>query len=215
MIVAIDGPAGSGKGTVAKNIAQTLNLTNIDTGAMYRALTLKVLEENIDLNDESAIIETCKSIDIKLLNDGKILLDKKDVSNKIRSSEVSKTVSLISPIEKVREIMKQHQRNLAKENSIVMEGRDITTEVFKDADFKFYLDANVEERAKRRYNQMQEKGENITYDEVLENIKERDYNDKNRTHGALKIAPDAIYIDSTNLTIEQVTEKIINIIKKK
>ncbi len=214
MIVAIDGPAGSGKGTIAKNIGERLNLLNIDTGAMYRAVSLKVIRNNIDLNDTSAIIKTCKSCNIKLLNNGVIYLDDEDVTKKIRSIEVTKAVTVVSKIKEVREIMKEKQREFAKHSSIVMEGRDITTEVFPNADYKFYLDASVEERAERRYKENIEKGIECTYSDTLQLIKERDYNDINRKEGALKITDDAIYIDSTNLSIDEVTNKIINIVKK-
>ncbi len=215
MIVAIDGPAGSGKGTIAKNLARKFNLLNIDTGAMYRAVTLKLLNENIDVNDKEAIIDCARSAKIELSSDGKVLLDDKDVTSDIRSTIVTDNVSIISPIKEVRDIMKEKQRSFAKENSIVMEGRDITTEIFPNADYKFYLDADVEVRAKRRYDENIAKGIECDYEEILSSIKERDYNDMHRKDGALKIAKDAVYIDTTNLNIEEVTKKIVDIINKK
>ena len=213
-IIAIDGPAGSGKGTVASIIALKCNLINIDTGAMYRALTLKVLRNNINLKDEDKIIELFKNTTLTFNKDNKILLDGEDVSNEIRSNEVSNNVSLISPIPKVREIMKEILRSLAKNNDIVMEGRDITTEVFPNADYKFYLDASIEERTKRRLLQNEEKGIKSSYEEIFDNIKNRDYNDMNRKIGALKIAKDAIYIDTTNISIDEVVSIILDKIKE-
>ena len=215
MIIAIDGPAGSGKGTIAKNLAKEFNLLNIDTGAMYRAVTLKLLNENVDINDKDAIIKCAREANIKLLGDGRVLLDDKDVTSDIRSTLVTDNVSIISPIKEVRNIMKEKQRAFAKDHSIVIEGRDITTEIFPNADYKFYLDANVEVRAKRRYDENIAKGIECNYDEILDSIKERDYNDMHRKDGALKIADDAIYVDTTELNIEGVTKKLVDIIKKK
>ena len=214
IIIAIDGPAGSGKGTVAKEIAKKCNLINIDTGAMYRALTLKILRNNIDRKDEEKIIELLKNTKLEFNQENKILLDDEDVSDKIRDNDVSNNVSLISPIPEVREMMKKHQRTFALNNNIVMEGRDITTEVFPNADYKFYLDASIEERTKRRMLQNKEKGINATYEEIFDNIKNRDYNDMNREIGALKIASDAIYIDTTNKSIDEVVSIMLDIIKE-
>lgn len=214
IIIAIDGPAGSGKGTVAKELAKKCNLINIDTGAMYRALTLKILRNNIDRKDEEKIIELLKNTKLEFNQENKILLDDEDVSDKIRDNDVSNNVSLISPIPEVREMMKKHQRTFALNNNIVMEGRDITTEVFPNADYKFYLDASIEERTKRRMLQNKEKGINATYEEIFDNIKNRDYNDMNREIGALKIASDAIYIDTTNKSIDKVVSIMLDIIKE-
>ena len=202
-IIAIDGPAGSGKGTLAKEISKKFNLINIDTGATYRCLALKVLNENISIDNTKRIIELSKKINIELKEDGKVFLDGEDVTDKIRSKEVTKIVSPISSIVEVRENLVQIQRKIAEGKDVVMEGRDITTVVFPNAQYKFYLDAQIEERAKRRYKENQEKGINMTYEEVLENIKKRDYNDMHKKVGALKRTKEQVYIDSTNLTVEE------------
>ena len=212
--IAIDGPAASGKSTVAKEVAKALNYIYIDSGAMYRALTLKALRLNIDVKDEASLVEMTKVSKITL--DGvHIYLDDEDVSEAIRSIDVTNNVSAVSSYEGVREEMVNLQRKLAEGKNVIMEGRDICTYVFPNADVKIYLDASEDVRAKRRYDEMKEKGIEITYEEVLENIQKRDYNDKNKEMGALKLAEDSIVVDTTNLTIEEVVERIIEIIKDK
>jgi len=211
-IVAIDGPAGSGKGTVAKLVAEKCNLVYIDTGAMYRCVTLKMLENGIDISEEDKIIDIAKSIDIIFDEKGRTFLDGIDVSDKIRSKEVTKLVSPVSSIIKLRDIMVDIQRNMAKNRDVIMEGRDITTVVFPDANYKFYLDASLEERAKRRFEQNKEKNINMSYKEILENIKKRDYNDMNKPVGALIRTNEQVYIDTTKMTINEVVDKIVNII---
>lgn len=210
--VAIDGPAGSGKGTVANILAKNCNLMYIDTGAMYRAIAYKTLQNNIDINEEDKIVELAKKSKIDF-SDGKTYLDDKDVSKEIRTMEVTKIVSPISSIVALREILVEEQRKMAASKDVIMEGRDITTVVLPNANFKFYLDATLEERANRRYKEMKEKNIDATYEEVLENIKKRDYNDMNKKVGSLKKADDAIYIDSTNLTIEEVVKKMQDVIE--
>lgn len=217
-IVAIDGPAGTGKGTIAKSISQELGLVNIDTGATYRCVALYALENEISVDEKEKIISNLPNIKIDMKNENgiqKIFLNLKDVTEKIRTKEVSSIVSQISSIIEVRYAMVDVQRNMAKGKDVIMEGRDITTYVFPNAQVKIYMDAAEEERAKRRYKEMMEKGIEITYEEVLKNIQNRDNNDKNKEIGALKIADDAIYIDTTNLTIEEVKEKIKKIICEK
>ena len=215
-VVAIDGPAGSGKGTITKLIAQKLNLECIDTGAMYRCVTLEMINKNIKLEELDKIQELLKNIDIKLDEENqKVLLNGKDVTKEIRSIEVTKLVSQVSAIKEVRLELVELQRKIAKDKNIIMEGRDITTVVFPKADVKIYLDADVEERAKRRFKQNQEKNIESTYEQVLEDMKKRDKNDKNKEFGALKVAEDAIVLDSTNMTIKQITNTIIKIIKNK
>lgn len=211
-IVAIDGPAGSGKGTVAKILAHKLNLTYIDTGAMYRAIAYLTLKNNVDIKDEDKIIELAKNSKIEFLND-KVYVNGEDVSSKIRTMEVTRIVSPISSIVKLREILVDLQRNMANGLDVIMEGRDITTVVFPNATYKFYLDASTEERAHRRFKENSLKGMQVTYEEILENIKKRDYNDMHKEVGALIKSDDAIYIDSTNLTIDEVVEKIKQIIE--
>jgi cytidylate kinase len=214
MIIAIDGPAGSGKGTVAKLIANKFNLVYVDTGATYRALSLKALRNNIKVSDKEALIELSKDIDIKLTSDGKTYLDGEDVSTEIRSKEVTEIVSPVSSIPEVRENLVKIQRSIASSNDAIMEGRDITTVVLPNADIKIYLDASVEERANRRYKECLEKNIPMTYEEVIENIKARDYNDMHKEVGSLIRTDEQIYIDTTNMTIDEVVDKISSIIKE-
>lgn len=217
-VVGIDGPAGSGKGTVTKNIANKLGLINIDTGSTYRCVALEVINQKVSLEDKERIIEIAKTIKIEIetLADGdKIFLNGKEVTKEIRSKEVTQIVSQISSIKEVRFQMVELQRKLAEGKNVIMEGRDICTYVFPNADVKIYLDASVEERAKRRYKENKEKNIDMTYEEVIENIKKRDENDKAKEIGALKKAKDSITVDTTSLTIDQVVEKIIEIIKNK
>ena len=211
-IIAIDGPSGSGKGTIAKEVAKRLGYTYVDTGAMYRCVSLKSLRENLEEKDEERIVDLLKNMDIRLTNDGKVYMDNEDVSDKIRTMEVTHRVSKISSIIELREVMREKQRDLANKGNIVMEGRDITTEVFPDADYKFYLDASVEERAKRRQKQNEEKGIESTYEEVKAAIEERDYDDMHRPVGALTRTNEQIYIDSSNMSIEEVINKILSIV---
>ena len=215
IVVAIDGPAGSGKGTVTKLVGEKLGLVNIDTGATYRCVTLAAINKGYKLEEENKIVNLLNEIDIefkKKENEEKVLLNGKDVTKEIRSKEVNEMVSQVSHIPKVRENMANFQRKIAEGKNVIMEGRDIGTNVFPNADVKIYLDATPEERAKRRMKQNEEKGIEISYEEILENIKFRDHNDKTSSVAPLKQAEDAIYIDSSNLSIEEVTEKIIEII---
>lgn len=211
-IIAIDGPAGSGKGTVTKLIAKKLGLVNIDTGAAYRSVALESINQNIKLEEEDKIINMLDNINIEFRNEhGKdlIYLNGEDVTDKIRQKDVSKIVSPISAIKEVRFKLNDIFRKIAKNQDVIMEGRDIGTYVFPNASLKIYLDASPEERAKRRYIQNQKKGIQMSYEEIVENIKTRDKIDMQKEIGALKKAEDAIYIDSTNLTIEEVVEKIV------
>ena len=218
MIVAVDGPAGSGKGTVTKKIEEKLGFLNLDTGATYRCVALQVLRENVSLEDKEKIVKIANEINIKIDNKGEkdvILLNGEDVSKEIRTKEVTAIVSQVSSIIQVREKMVEVQRKLAQGKNVIVEGRDIGTVVFPNADIKIYLDASEEIRAKRRYEENKQNGIDTTYEEVLENVKMRDYNDMHKKVGALKKADDAIVIDSSNLTIDEVTEKIEDIIKNK
>lgn len=212
-VIAIDGPAGAGKGTLAKAIAKKFNYVNIDTGATYRCVALKVLRNGISLDDEDKIIDISSNINIDLKSDGSVFLDGEDVTKEIRSKEVTNIVSPISSIVKVRENMVDIQRKIAMGKDVVMEGRDITTVVFPNAQYKFYLDASLEERARRRYEENKEKGIDTSYEEVLNNIKDRDYNDMHKEVGSLTRTDDQIYIDCTNMTIDEeisIIEKEIN-----
>lgn len=213
MVVAIDGPCGSGKGTIAKLLSEKLNLVNIDTGATYRCLALKTLENNIELKDEQKIIELSENLNVEF-KDGKVFLDGQDVSKKIREKEVTQIVSPISSIVEVRKNMVELQRKMASTYDVILEGRDITTVVFPNAEYKFYLDATLEERINRRIKQNKEMNIDMSEEEIRKNISDRDYNDMHKPVGALKRTEDQIYIDSTNMTINEVVDKMISIIKK-
>jgi len=212
-IIAIDGPAGSGKGTLAKALAEKLNLVNIDTGATYRCVALKALRNNITLEEPEKIIELSKNIEIELKQDGKVFLDGIDVTAEIRSKEVTQIVSQLSSIVEVRKNLVDIQRKIAFGKDVVMEGRDITTVVFPNAQYKIYLDATLESRVERRFKENQEKGIDMSYEEIYENIKKRDYNDMNKEVGALKRTEEQIYIDTTNLTVEEEVEIVEKIVK--
>ena len=209
MVIGIDGPAGSGKGTITKLVAERLGLVNIDTGAMYRCVALAAIRNNLSLEDTDKIIELSKKIKIEFDEERNVYLDKEDVSKEIRSKEVSSIVSQVSSIVPVREEMVNQQRKLAEGLNVIMEGRDITTVVFPNADFKFYLDASVEERARRRFEQNQEAGIEMSIEEIEENIRKRDYNDMHKEVGSLMRTDDQIYIDSTNMTIDEVVDFIV------
>lgn len=217
-VVAIDGPAGTGKGTITEILAKKLKLVNIDTGATYRCVTLVMINENVGLEEVDKIKEILDNIRIELRNEKNgqaVILNGEVVTEKIRSKEVTKLVSQVSSIKEVRLAMAGLQRKMAEGKNVIMEGRDIGTYVFPNADVKIYLDANVEERARRRFKQNQEKGIDMSYSEILENIQKRDENDKNKEIGALKIAEDATIIDTTHMTISEVTKQIQSIIQKK
>lgn len=216
LIIAIDGPASSGKSTTAKFLAEKLSYLYIDTGAMYRAITLMAIRNNI-LDKEDEIIELAKKIDIQLNFDKgqtSVFVDGIDVSEEIRSIEVSKVVSPISKIEEVRKIMVEKQRAMGQNGGVVMEGRDITTVVFPNADIKIFLTATIDERAKRRVKEYQSKGIEIDLKQVVENIKERDRIDSSREISPLKKSEDAIEIDTSNLTIEQQVNLIYDKVKE-
>lgn len=215
IIIAIDGPAGSGKGTLAKALSEKFNLVNIDTGATYRCVALKTLRNNISLDETDKIIEISKNIDIDLKSDGTVLMDGEDVTKEIRSKEVTSIVSPLSSIVEVRKNMVDVQRKIAEGKNVVMEGRDITTVVFPNAKYKFYLDASIESRAQRRFKENQEKGIDMTYEEVYDNISKRDYNDMHKEVGSLTRTHDQIYIDTTNITVEEEVEIIGNIVFNK
>lgn len=210
MIVAIDGPAASGKGTVAKLLAEKLNLETIDTGAMYRAVTLYAIRNN--LNNDEEIVKATKKLKIELKGN-KVFLNGEDVTKEIRTPEVTERVSPVSAIYEVRVILIDLQRKIAKGKNIIMEGRDITTVVFPDADFKFYLDASLEERARRRLIDYKNQNKKMTIKQVEEEIRIRDKMDMEKDFGALKRTDDQIYIDSTNMSIEEVVEEMIKYIK--
>jgi cytidylate kinase len=216
IIIAIDGPAGSGKSTTAKEVAKRLGFLYVDTGSMYRAVTLAAIRNKVTPSNEKEVVNIAKQsvIDFKL-NAGEVstFLNGEDVSEEIRSSKVSKFVSPISAIPGVREVLVEQQRKIGSKNDVVMEGRDIGTFVFPDADFKFYLDADIKERTKRRSKDYRRVGQSLELSEIERELRERDRIDSSRAYSPLKKANDAIVIDTTNLRFEDQVEKIIVYIK--
>ncbi len=212
MIIAIDGPSGAGKGKVADMLAEKLNYIRLDTGATYRCVALKTIENKIDISEEEKIINIAKNINIDILED-KIYLNNKDVTKKIREYDVTKIVSPISSIVEVRKILVNWQRNFVKGKNVVVDGRDTTTYVFPNANIKIYLDAEINLRAKRRYEEYKKNNQNISLNEIIDNIKNRDYNDMHKKVGSLKRAKDAIYIDSTHMNALEVVNEILKYIK--
>lgn len=210
--IAIDGPSGAGKSTVAKAIAKKLNIEYIDTGAMYRALGLKILNNGIDMKDEEGIKALLKETEIDF-DKGEIVLDGQVVSNLIRTPDVSMAASACSAYPFVREKLVAAQRQMGASKAVIMDGRDIGTAVFPDAEYKFYITATDEERARRRYEELLAKGEDVTYDQVLVDIRQRDYNDSTRAASPLRKADDAEEVDTTNMSIEEVVEYVCNRIK--
>ncbi len=208
--IAIDGPAGAGKSTVARALAERLNMKYLDTGAMYRAITLKVHRNNVNLENVSSMQQLLDSTTIKIENDKTITLDGEDVSEEIRMAHVNEMVSPVSCLSVVRRRLVSMQQEIADATPrIVMEGRDIASKVMPDANYKFYLDASLEERARRRYKEQIEKGMNITLEKVAEAIAGRDVIDSSREDSPLTQVDDAIVIDTTGLSIEQVIESLV------
>ncbi|NLJ89135.1 MAG: (d)CMP kinase [Epulopiscium sp.] len=213
--IAIDGPAGAGKSTIAKLVAKKLNIIYVDTGAMYRAVALYCIENSIDYNSKEEVKKVLDNIDIKIThkdNNQRIILNNKDVTDLIRSTEVSKGSSAVATIYAVRIKMVEIQRNIAKNNSVVMDGRDIGTYVLPNAKIKVFLTASVDERAKRRHKELIEKGIKCDFEQIKKDIEERDKNDSTREFAPLKKADDAVEIDTTKLNIEEVVEKIIELL---
>ena len=213
IIVAIDGPAGSGKSTIAKLLAKKYNLTYIDTGAMYRMITLYLLENNIDINDLKEVERVLNTVNLDMQGD-KFFLDNVDVSTKIREKRINENVSKVASIKIVRDNLVNLQRKISNNKNVILDGRDIGTVVFPNAKVKIFLVATAEERARRRYNEFLEKKTEITYEEVLKSIKERDHIDSTRDESPFVKADDAIELDSTNLTIDDVVNFISKEIEK-
>lgn len=212
MIIAVDGPAGAGKSTISKLIAKKLNINYIDTGAMYRAVTYKCLSEGVDVKNEEAVIEVAKRTDIDFRDDN-IYLDSKVVNEEIRTREVSANVSDVAKIKEVRYLMVDVQREIGTRNDVILDGRDIGSYVFPNADYKFFLVATPEERGRRRYKELCEKGFEGTLEEIIKDIEKRDEIDSNREFAPLKKADDAIEIDTTGLGIDEVVEAVVSKIK--
>lgn len=219
--IAIDGTAGSGKGTIAKGLSQALGYYHLDSGAMYRTITYKCLEENVDVADKYSVCEIVKNLKYDILfkkdkssNPIQInLLDGEDLGQKIRSERISKNVSLLSQHECVREYTKKLQLDLAKKYNIIIEGRDIGTIILPNADFKFFVTASLEERARRRVNQLELPESQLK--EVMEDIRERDRRDMERDIAPLKVAEGSYYIDNNGLTVKETIDKMLNIINNK
>lgn len=206
--IAVDGPGGAGKSTVAKAVAERLGIDYVDTGAMYRAIGYKMREEGIGPDDTERLEAMLADTDIDFA-DGDIILDGVVVNDKIRTPEISKAASVCSALSQVRAKLVDIQRSMGMKKSMIMDGRDIGSNVLKDAEYKFFLTASAEERADRRYKELTEKGENVSFDEVLADIKERDHRDRTRELNPLVMAEDAVEIDSTDLSIEEVIDRIV------
>jgi len=219
LVIAIDGPVGAGKSTVAKLVARKLGYLYVDTGAMYRAVALKALRLGMDINDPIVMAMLAEATDIQLQQqvDGsvRVFLDGEDVTEAIRTPEVSEASSIVSAHEGVRKVLAERQKAMAELGGVVMEGRDIQTVIAPDAEVKIFLTASLEERAKRRWLELQQKGISVSYEEVLQEVKERDERDKTRAIAPLRKAPDAVEIDTTGMTPEEVTEKIVKLACKR
>ena len=218
LIIAIDGPSAAGKSTLAKRLAKDLGFTYLDTGGMYRALALKVLREGIDIGNDGALTELIGRTAIDLVVTGgklKVLLDGKDVSHEIRTPEVSQMASKASTLEVVRRWMLVLQRAFGRRGNVVAEGRDIGTVVFPDAEVKIYLDASAQERARRRVEELRQAGRQVSLDETLQEMWERDKRDSERDLAPLRKADDAIAIDSTSVDAEALAQRVMQQIRKK
>lgn len=210
--VAIDGPSGAGKSTIAKSVAKKLNIDYIDTGAMYRAVGYKMNRDGVPFEECDQLKMMLDATDIDFVS-GDIILDGEIVNNLIRTSEVSQLASKCSALPMVREKLVEIQRGMGARKSVIMDGRDIGTNVLKDAEYKIFLTASAEERAERRHKELLEKGEEITFEEVLRDIQQRDHNDTTRKLNPLRKADDALELDTTGLNIDQVIEAVLKEIK--
>lgn len=219
LVIAIDGPVGAGKSTVAKLVARKLGYLYVDTGAMYRAVALKALRLGMDINDPIVMAMLAEATDIQLQQQGdgsvRVFLDGEDVTEAIRTPEVSEASSIVSAHEGIRKVLAERQKAMAELGGVVMEGRDIQTVIAPDAEVKIFLTASLEERAKRRWLELQQKGISVSYEEVLQEVKERDERDKTRAIAPLRKAPDAVEIDTTGMTPEEVAEKIVELARKR
>ncbi|MFW5992377.1 MAG: (d)CMP kinase [Halanaerobiaceae bacterium] len=213
IVIAIDGPAGAGKSTIARMIATDMNFEYLDTGAMYRALTWLALELGIDLKNTEKIIEMARSAKLEIKN-GRVYINNREVTREIRSRAVDRSVSLLARIRGVRKVMVKHQRRIASRGGYVVDGRDIGTRVLPDADLKIFLTASLQERARRRYSERKREDENITLAEVKEEIKKRDQLDKQRQESPLRKAEDAIVVDTTDKGKQEVVEVILTLMKE-
>ena len=209
LVIAVDGPAGAGKSTIAKIIADRLNINYIDTGAMYRAITYKCLKNNIDINNEEEVIKIAKNTEIDF-RDNNLYLDKEVIKEEIRTMEVSNNVSNVAKIKEVRYLMVDVQREIGQRNSVILDGRDIGSYVFPNADYKFFLVATPEERGMRRFKELTENGYETSLEEIIKDIIKRDEIDSNREFAPLVKADDAIEIDTTGKSINEVVESVLS-----
>ncbi|MDD3395444.1 MAG: (d)CMP kinase [Clostridia bacterium] len=216
--IAVDGPAGSGKSTVAKAVAKRLGIIYVDTGAMYRAVAYFCIKKGISCADETVVLPLLKEINLEIhpkVDGQRILLDGEDITDQIRTQEIGQGASKVATIPSVRQKLGDMQREMAKNNSVIMDGRDIATSVLPQAEVKIYMDAGVDERARRRVGELEAKGENPTFETIREEIIRRDENDMNRLYSPLRQAEDALYLDTTDMTIDEAAEKILEIAKER
>ena len=212
--IAIDGPAAAGKSTIAKIVAQKLNYVYIDTGAMYRAITWAAIHHQVNLDDEQAVMALLAKTNIHLTSDGKVLVNQMDITERIREADVTAHVSKVAAYGSIREELKNRQVELANSENIIMDGRDIGTNVLPNADFKFFMIADARVRAERRYRENIERGIQTNVEELEVEIKKRDEMDANREHAPLKQAKDAIFVDTSALSIHEVVDKMVGFVLK-
>lgn len=215
--IAIDGPAGAGKSTVARLVANALGYIYIDTGAMYRAITWKAIQEGVDINDAAALKALAESADVRLVPEPggqKVYLDGKDVTQQIRSNEVTRLVSILSAVKEIRDVMTVRQREMAAQRGVVMDGRDIGTNVLPDAEVKVFLTASVRVRAERRWEELKHSNSDITFEALMEAIQERDRNDYEREISPLRKADDAVLLDTSEISAAEAAERIVSLCRR-
>lgn len=213
LVIAIDGPAGAGKSTISKLIAKNLGINYIDTGAMYRAITYKCIKEDIDVNYIQRVVDLCSRTDVDFV-DNYIYLDGQRLNEEIRTLQVSSRVSDVAKIPQVREFLLEKQREIGKRSDVILDGRDVGTHIFPDAKYKFFLNASAQERGRRRYQELIDKGQSVVLEEIIEDIKKRDYIDSTREVAPLVKADDAIEVDTTSMTIDQVVTYISDMVRR-